>query len=273
MAMANFDLVALVVQSKRALQHAELICTRTDHDIRSTSALVVEILSNDAKVRWMTDGIAGQLGLATIVAESITARRVALSEQLYQWESERSQRTGALDSMLEMLSQRLVPPALHLNASSSSLFGSQHEFLAEKEPQQPQTEPPTDGNVGASASLEKSRAMTNRTNEKSKWKTLRDFVDERGIDEVIDRMDSERATLEDYLAFTASHADSILARIAEIKARLPIPLSHSIQSQGPSMPSPSTSPSSPSGIKRPFSAMPVDTSNNEQGTASHTLKA
>jgi autophagy-related protein 17 len=46
-----------------------------------------------------------------------------------------------------------------------------------------------------------------RRAERSRWRTLRDFVDERGIEEVIERMDDDRAALE-----VCTHTSVLLSR-------------------------------------------------------------
>lgn len=54
-------LVTLVLQSKKALQHGEQLCSRA-HAISNASArTAVDVVALDAKVRWVTEAVSEQL--------------------------------------------------------------------------------------------------------------------------------------------------------------------------------------------------------------------
>ena len=54
-------LVTLVLQSKKALQHGEQLCSRA-HAISNASArTAVDVVALDAKVRWVTEAVREQL--------------------------------------------------------------------------------------------------------------------------------------------------------------------------------------------------------------------
>jgi autophagy-related protein 17 len=54
-------LVTLVLQSKKALQHGEQLCSRA-HAISNTSArTAVDVVALDAKVRWVMEAVGEQL--------------------------------------------------------------------------------------------------------------------------------------------------------------------------------------------------------------------
>lgn len=61
-------LVSLVLQSKKALQHGEQLCSRA-HDLSfKTSEVAAELLALDAKARWIAQGILDQLKVCTFDA-------------------------------------------------------------------------------------------------------------------------------------------------------------------------------------------------------------
>lgn len=93
----------------------------------------------------------------------------------------RAERNQSLDAILENLGLQHVPPNLHLMSSGSSLFGSQHSLpdaatVPEEEILKPESSSASDA--------------------KSKWKTLRDFVDEKGIEDALEHMEEERTALD-----------------------------------------------------------------------------
>jgi hypothetical protein len=99
----------------------------------------------------------------------------------------RIKRADALDGILESVGAQVVPPDFHHGSSDSSLFGSQH----------------SDGEAKTDDVLLRSPAATLRNDlnsksntDRSKWKTLRDFVDERGIEDALEAMESDRAALD-----------------------------------------------------------------------------
>lgn len=145
----------------------------------------------------------------------------------------RSKRTEALDNILEFLGAQLVPPGFHQSSSGSSLFGSQHSI---------------DGKNGnALFNAQQSPSATVRDNpfdrhgknaDRTKWKTLRDFVDESAIENVLDTLESDRTRLDvsfvcmfrrtphsicekDIMASTYDYPETLSAAISSIRESLP----------------------------------------------------
>ena len=117
-----------------------------------------------------------------------------------EWDSVRTQRTSALDSVLESLGTQLVPAGFYSVSPESSLFGSQHGSDNEAEPDehtvhnhQP-SQSPTETLRGDHGII--SRAWGSRQQDRSTWKSLRDFVDERAIEDVLDAIESDRNALD-----------------------------------------------------------------------------
>lgn len=98
------------------------------------------------------------------------------------WDSARAERNQSLDAILENLGLQQVPPTLHLMSSGSSLFGSQHSL--------------PDVTADPEGDLQIPDPSSSNRSEKSKWKTLRDFVDEKAIEDALERMEEERTTLD-----------------------------------------------------------------------------
>ena len=60
-------LVSLVLQSKKALQHGEQLCTRA-HTASNTSAqAAIDVLALDAKIKWMVEAVVEQLKVGSRV--------------------------------------------------------------------------------------------------------------------------------------------------------------------------------------------------------------
>lgn len=217
------SLVAYFLQSKKALAHGQALASRA-HELNSeTASIVIEALAHEAKTHWMNDAVVDQLSvcctssaafglfydrrnlyikLAGAVSKSLTQQRTRLLEEarvslllVYEvrymiisnyrniqgWDSARAERNQSLDAILENLGLQHVPPNLHLMSTGSSLFGSQHSLpgttvIPEKEILKPESSSASDG--------------------KSKWKTLRDFVDEKGIEDALEHMEEERTILD-----------------------------------------------------------------------------
>lgn len=93
----------------------------------------------------------------------------------------------------------VVPPKFHENASGSSIFFNP---TSESESEEPHSVPALDhsptltirhGNDGVA---DPSRKAGKQKSDKSRWKTLRDFVDERAIEDALETIESERNQLE-----------------------------------------------------------------------------
>ena len=98
-----------------------------------------------------------------------------------EWDSARTERVRSLDRVLESLGDQVVPPNLHQMGTGSSLFGSHHSSLHGR--------PSGEGTISPNDPLQ--AGPTDRAS----WKTLRDFVDERAIEEAMERMEQERAEM------------------------------------------------------------------------------
>ena len=109
------------------------------------------------------------------------------------------QRADALDGVLESLGGQLVPQDFHQASSDSSLVGSQHDDDEKLR------------NPKDSILLQLSPTLTVRDERSSRkdkdiidrktWKTLRDFVDERAIEDVLETIESDRNSLDVGLFF------------------------------------------------------------------------
>ena len=133
-------LVSLVLQSKKALQHGEFLCSKANTLTSASAQCAVDILALDAKVKWITHAVVEQLkvrpmlptvdplnsphswlpalqrALSTNAPNStstsayvVTGRRfIILIELPQEWDAVRSERTFALDTILESLGAQLV---------------------------------------------------------------------------------------------------------------------------------------------------------------------
>ncbi|KAF9790384.1 autophagy-related protein 17 [Thelephora terrestris] len=207
-------IVTLVLQSKRALQHGEQLCLRASQLSSSSARNAVEVLTLDARVKWLSNAVLEQLKLAAAVAKSIEQKRSQLHEQTKQWDTLRTERTNALEATLESLGSQLVPNDFHSSSDNSSIFGS------------PKSEAKEELII---SSPDRSLASTLRVQptvqpiDKSRWKTLRDFIDERAIEEVLETVEVERATLDDAMATTAEYSQTLVMMNTAVKSSLPQP--------------------------------------------------
>jgi autophagy-related protein 17 len=103
----------------------------------------------------------------------------------------RVKHSDALDGILESLGSQLVPPDFHEHSAASSLFGSQH---SEDEEDAHASVPPSPRHSLSSTvhNVRKEKARPDRQT----WKTLRDFVDDQAIEDVLDKMENERTALD-----------------------------------------------------------------------------
>ncbi|GJE96586.1 autophagy-related protein 17 [Phanerochaete sordida] len=227
MANAGYEephLVSLVLQSKKALQQGEQLCANARTVSMQSAQAAVDVLALDAKVRWMTDAVLEQLQLAAGVAKIIEQKRMALDARAKEWDDVRKQRTDALDTILDALGAQLVPPEFHTTSPVSSLFGSPNASEDEAEetrayfkPGQSPTETLRDVLRNGIGSLKRKHRELDRT----RWKTLRDFVDERSIEDLLDNIESERGVLDDILAKTSDYSESLNSTISAIRSSLP----------------------------------------------------
>jgi hypothetical protein len=54
-------LVSLVLQSKKALQHGEQLCSKANTLSNTSAQTALDVLALDAKIRWITDAVLEQL--------------------------------------------------------------------------------------------------------------------------------------------------------------------------------------------------------------------
>jgi autophagy-related protein 17 len=125
----------------------------------------------------------------------------------------RSQHQDALDATLESLGSQVVPPSFHQSSLESSLFGL-HANEIDDDQEQANGHEATDDNEDPSR-------------DRRKWKTLRDFVDERGLEDVFESIEGERTALDETLAATESHAATITSITNQIRSLLSTSLSAS----------------------------------------------
>jgi len=230
-------LVSLVLQSKKALQHGEHLCSRA-HAVSNNSARIsVDVVALDAKVHWVRDAVAEQLQvwtqlcfsdvhgmsfdqLVATVAKSIEEKRADLHKQvqvkplprfwsryscpIYQaWDALRTKHSGALDDILEQLGSQRVPSDFYQTTSlDSSLFGSQR---SDEGPDKQTNDGPPSSLVNHSPSstlrqgLHKGKPAEKEKSEPkptSSWKTLRDFVDDQAIEDVLENIENDRLALD-----------------------------------------------------------------------------
>ena len=153
----------------------------------------------------------------------------------------RKQRVGELDSVLESLGKQLVPAGFYSSSPESSLFGSQHGSDDEADDEG------ANGSQPAHSPTETLRDVLRngmkdykmRQRDRSTWKTLRDFVDERAIEDMLDTIDGDRnaldvsiipcfkvseltfANIQDILARTSDYPESLNGTITAIRNSLP----------------------------------------------------
>ena len=60
-------LVSLVLQSKKALQHGEALCSRANHLSNASAQCAIDLLELDAKVRWIVDAVGEQLKVSMLL--------------------------------------------------------------------------------------------------------------------------------------------------------------------------------------------------------------
>ncbi|KAF8207617.1 autophagy-related protein 17 [Mycena galopus ATCC 62051] len=174
----------------KALQSGEQLCSRANDVSNASAQAAVDVLALDAKVRWLTDGVLEQLRLAASIAKSIEDKRARLGRQVQEWDVVREKHSNALDGILESLGSQLVPPDFHQHSSASSLFGSQHSEDERKPLRMVSfTAPQSLVHRPQRAEREKPRRSSNVENSAR-------FVDDQAVEDVLDKMESERTTLD-----------------------------------------------------------------------------
>lgn len=152
--------------------------------------------------------------------------------------------------MLESLGTQSVPPDFHTVSADSSPFGSQNPSEDEDGDETtpfglPQSnsnprQSPTD-TIRNRSPLARIQEKKSRRMDKRRWKTLRDFVDERAIEDLLDTIERDRQELDvghflnqnatclndllgghqDILAQTSDYPESLATTIDNIKNLVP----------------------------------------------------
>ncbi|KAF5381981.1 hypothetical protein D9615_004304 [Tricholomella constricta] len=232
---AQPPLVSLVLQSKKALQNGEQLCSRA-HAVSNTSANIsIDVVALDAKVRWVTEAVGEQLKLVAIVAKSIEEKRAYLEKQVQEWDKLRVKHSDALDNVLESLGSQLVPPDFHQSTSAdSSLFGSQLSDGGQEQYSDPRKINGSGGTISAVSHSPSSTlrfGLRNGNNakqcekeketDKRSWKTLRDFVDDQAIEDALETMENDRLGLDYILSKTDEYPETLTTTITSIQDSLP----------------------------------------------------
>ncbi|PVG04289.1 hypothetical protein CPB86DRAFT_747681 [Serendipita vermifera] len=204
------DMLDLVLRSRKALDHTKSLCSRAETLAKQSTNLALDVVATNAKVRWASDMISEQTKLVGNVAKTLGAQKNRLENDAKTWDIKRKERTTALDSILDDLGSQLVPPSFYEDASGSSLFGSH-----------PSLQNPIIETHSNEVSHRDDGATTKDAGTRMKWKSLRFFVDERAIEEAIERMDEDRTALEDLLESTSSQTQGLSDHIQEINKLLP----------------------------------------------------
>ncbi|KAJ3996179.1 autophagy-related protein 17 [Lentinula boryana] len=204
----------LVLQSKKALQEGEQLCSKANELSTASAQASVDVLILDAKVRWVTDNVLEQLKLAACVAKSIEDKRTKLSKQVQDWDNLRTKQTKALDKVLDDLGSQRVPPDFHQTSAASSIFGSQD---SEDEQEQASGLSAVSRSPSDTIKVPKLKPQTDRKN----WKTLRDFVDDQAIEDIFEGMEEEHTIVEDILSRTDEYSEKLNAAIRSIREYLP----------------------------------------------------
>ncbi|RPD61104.1 hypothetical protein L226DRAFT_486215 [Lentinus tigrinus ALCF2SS1-7] len=233
-------IVELVLQAKKALQQGQELCLHASSVSAASAQITVDVLALDAQVKWMSEAVLDQLQLAAQVAKSIEQKRSELEKQVEEWDNIRNQRTDALDAVLESLGTQSVPPDFYTVSADSSPFSSQNNSDDEQEGERlaqddstpfgppPSTSPrmsPTDTIRTRSPALRRQQRRERRRADRSRWKTLRDFVNERAIEDLLDTIEKDRLELDDILATTSDYPESLSKTIGAIKEMVPAEIS------------------------------------------------
>ncbi|CAE6442611.1 unnamed protein product [Rhizoctonia solani] len=217
-ALTGSSLETLFLASKKALLHGNNVCNHASTLTAATSNLAVDILTLDAKLQWLTRGVIEQLKAANSVVKYLEAERDHAHSVAKDWDRTRSRRTRSLDTILEQLGNQAVPPSLHKTVTGSSVFGSPRSDPSKPLPDDPQ--PAINGKASLGAS-HPNQASHQTVQERSRWKTLRDFIDERSIEEALERIEEERLQLDDALARSYDFPQTLGEQISAVRDSLP----------------------------------------------------
>ncbi|KAG6850696.1 hypothetical protein H0H93_009854 [Arthromyces matolae] len=235
--LEHSQLISLVLQSKEALQNGEQLCSRA-HSVSNASANVsIDVVALDAKVRWVTEAVGEQLKLVASVAKSIEEKRAALSKKVQDWDQQRAKQTDALDHVLESLSSQHVPPDFHQTTSpDSSLFGSQHsddgrdQVFGSQKPHSSAisalSQTPSSTSTLRGPLRNGTLALKDKKPDfgldRTMWKTLRDFVDDQAIEDVLESIENDRLRLDHIMGKTDEYPETLSHTIETVQDSLPV---------------------------------------------------
>ncbi|KAF8623669.1 hypothetical protein AX17_007367 [Amanita inopinata Kibby_2008] len=224
-------LVSLVLQSKKALQHGEHLCSKAHAQSSASAQSAVDILALDARVKWLSAAVVEQLKMASTIAKCIEDKRTHLRRQVESWDALRVKHSDALDKVLDALGAQIVPSDFHQTSANSSIFGSQHSDSVVEDAVQSDRKPEKDNGISLSPILNGHSVMTvgrsspvdrkKRVEDRSRWKTLRDFVDDRAIEDALETIDAERVALDDLLGQTDQYPETLKGTIESIRNSIP----------------------------------------------------
>ncbi|KZT39976.1 hypothetical protein SISSUDRAFT_984005 [Sistotremastrum suecicum HHB10207 ss-3] len=214
-------MVSLVSQSKKALQRGQQLCSVTSDLSQQSSQIALDVLNLDSRVRWITEGVIEQLKLAANIAKGLEAHQNQLALQRAEWETSRTEQSNALDMILDGLSEEHIPPEFYQPAleGAHAIFG----FINDKgEPEPVEEEPDEDDHHWSHRSLNGlQNGVLSKKKQRRKWKTLRDFIDEKGIEETYESIEETCSSMDDILATSAEYSTALLQQITSVKGSLP----------------------------------------------------
>ncbi|KAG9088565.1 autophagy protein 17 [Ceratobasidium sp. UAMH 11750] len=220
------SLATLFLTSKKALLHGNNVCNHASTLTRRSDTVTIDVLTLDAKLRWLAQAVLDQLKAASSVAKSIEFEQENLHSVAKEWDRARSLRTRSLDSVLEQLGNQGVPPSLHKTVAGSSVFGSPTSNTSKELPVVSKSGMNGRSPHDAGRVDQDKNAVTDQA--RRKWKTLRDFIDERSIEDALERIEEERLQLDDSLAKTYDFPHALAAQISGIQDSLPQLLSEPV---------------------------------------------
>ena len=131
-------------------------------------------------------------------------RQATIQADIKQWDATRDERSRNLDLVLDKLATQHVPPEFHQTAidEANAIFKTfEDDFLVAE----------SDPTIRVTPLKEHVNSTT------SKWRTLRDFVDEKGILDASEAMDEDRLLIDDLLATRADNPTALEQQISELR--------------------------------------------------------
>ncbi|KZP00497.1 hypothetical protein CALVIDRAFT_595304 [Calocera viscosa TUFC12733] len=217
---------SLLQTSKSALQTGQALCTRAHARSLQSASWAVEALAKDARARWGREACERMLREAEGIVVALGGRRGRVLEEIRRWDIMRDEATEALDSQLDRLSQVGVPRGMW--AARSGEEEGVDPFDEDGSQGDAEDAGGEDGLLVRSGLRDGSgeRKGTDKGREAGERsrRNLRDFVDEREVDELMDRMEQDRTVLDEALRspdVPTPHA--LTSAIAHLRGSLPPP--------------------------------------------------